>query len=308
MLAKICLAGIYRIAYKFHHLICLKPGKPLEHARLVVVGSHLAGGAGKTPFCAWLAENLHSGALAPACTEPSRHGPRIAILCHSAAADEAKMLREKLPFATVVTTSNRYRTAHELDRDFDFIICDDGFEDTRLTGATVIRLDRDVPGDVPCDAHNNNPSDVSKSLPRHIRDLVPAGKYRSLAQDHAMPALALGPADVQHRISGIVNAAGSPCPALPIAVCGIGDPERFRKDLADYGTAPSKLIATPDHCKNFEKHLLQAIREGHHAVITEKDSTRLRNEIRQNPDVFVARQQTTVSGTAFQAISALFSK
>jgi tetraacyldisaccharide 4'-kinase len=289
MLAKICLAGIYRIAYKFHHLICLKPGKPLEHARLVVVGSHLAGGAGKTPFCAWLAENLHSGALAPACTEPSRPGPRIAILCHSAAADEAKMLREKLPFATVVTTSNRYRTAHELDRDFDFIICDDGFEDTRLTGATVIRLDR---GD----------------LPRHIRDLVPAGKYRSLAQDHAKPALALGPADVQHRISGIVNAAGSPCPALPIAVCGIGDPERFRKDLADYGTAPSKLIATPDHCKNFEKHLLQAIREGHHAVITEKDSTRLRNEIRQNPAVFVARQQTTVSGTAFQAISALFSK
>ena len=289
MLAKICLAGIYRIAYKFHHLICLKPGKPLEHARLVVVGSHLAGGAGKTPFCAWLAENLHSGALAPACTEPSRHGLRIAILCHSAAADEAKMLREKLPFATVVTTSNRYRTAHELDRDFDFIICDDGFEDTRLTGTTVIRLDRDI-------------------LPRHIRDLVPAGKYRSLAQDHAKPALALGPAHVQHSISGIVNAAGSPCPALPIAVCGIGDPERFRKDLADYGTAPSKLIATPDHCKNFEKHLLQAIREGHHAVITEKDSTRLRDEIRQNPAVFVARQQTTVSGTAFQAISALFSK
>lgn len=289
MLAKICLAGIYRIAYKFHHLICLKPGKPLEHARLVVVGSHLAGGAGKTPFCAWLAENLHSGALAPACTEPSRPAPKIAILCHSAAADEAKMLREKLPFATVVTTSNRYRTAHELDRDFDFIICDDGFEDTRLTGATVIRLDRDI-------------------LPRHIRDLVPAGKYRSLAQDHAKPALALGPADVQHRISGIVNAAGSPCPALPIAVCGIGDPERFRKDLADYGTAPSKLIATPDHCKNFEKHLLQAIREGHHAVITEKDSTRLRDEIRQNPAVFIARQQTTVSGTAFQAISALFSK
>ena len=289
MLAKICLAGIYRIAYKFHHLICLKPGKPLEHARLVVVGSHLAGGAGKTPFCAWLAENLHSGALAPACTEPSRPGPRIAILCHSAAADEAKMLREKLPFATVVTTSNRYRTAHELDRDFDFIICDDGFEDTRLTGAIVIRLDRDI-------------------LPRHICDLVPAGKYRSLAQDHAKPALALGPADVQHRISGIVNAAGTPCPALPIAVCGIGDPERFRKDLADYGTAPSKLIATPDHCKNFEKHLLQAIREGHHAVITEKDSTRLRNEIRQNPAVFVARQQTSVSNAAFQAISALFSK
>ena len=107
MFAKICLAGIYRIAYKLHHLVCLKPGKPLTHARLIVVGSHLVGGAGKTPFSAWLAANLHEGKLGEPCDT-------IAILCHSSATDEAEMLREKLPFATVVATGNRYRTAHQL--------------------------------------------------------------------------------------------------------------------------------------------------------------------------------------------------
>ena len=278
----LALAGIYYIAYKVHHLFCLRQGKPLTHARLVIVGSHLAGGAGKTPFCAWLAQHLHNGTFGT----PYKN---IAILCHKAAQDEAMMLRNKLPFATVVATGNRYRTAHELDRDFDIIVCDDGFEDTRLVGATVIRLDRDV-------------------LPRRIRDLVPAGKYRSLAQDHEKPALALGPADIRFRISGIVNAAGTTCPALPIAVCGIGDPERFRSDLDAYGTPPARLVAAPDHCKNFETLLLEAIRDGQCAVITEKDAARLSEGTVQNSSVFVARQETSVSDEAFEAISALFSK
>ena len=298
----LALAGIYYIAYKVHHRFCLRQGKPLTHARLVIVGSHLAGGAGKTPFCAWLAQHLHNGTFGT----PYKN---IAILCHKAAQDEAMMLRNKLPFATVVATGNRYRTAHELDRDFDVIICDDGFEDTRLVGATVIRLDRDVrgnvPGDVPGDVPENTPD---KILPRRIRDLVPAGKYRSLAQDHEKPALALGPADIRFRISGIVNAAGTTCPALPIAVCGIGDPERFRSDLDAYGTPPARLVAAPDHCKNFETLLLEAIRDGQCAVITEKDAARLSEGTVQNSSVFVARQETSVSDEAFEAISALFSK
>ena len=292
------LAFCYRIVYKLHHLVCLKPGKPLTHARLVIVGSHLAGGAGKTPFCAWLAQHLHNGTFGT----PYKN---IAILCHKAAQDEAMMLRNKLPFAAVVATGNRNRTAHELDRDFDVIICDDGFEDTRLVGATVIRLDRDVPCDVHRDVPENTPD---KILPRRIRDLVPAGKYRSLAQDHEKPALALGPADIRFRISGIVNAAGTTCPALPIAVCGIGDPERFRSDLDAYGTPPARLVAAPDHCKNFETLLLEAIRDGQCAVITEKDAARLSEGTVQNSSVFVARQETSVSDEAFEAISALFSK
>ena len=95
---------------------------------------------------------------------------------------------------------------------------------------------------------------------------------------------------------------------IPIAVCGIGDPERFRSDLDAYGTPPARLVAAPDHCKNFETLLLEAIRDGQCAVITEKDAARLSEGTVQNSSVFVARQETSVSDEAFEAISALFSK
>ena len=158
-------AACYRVAYKLHHCLCLRPGKPLAHAQLIVVGSFMAGGAGKTPFTAWLAQFILENA-------------RIAILCHSKAQDEAEMLRQQfagLPQVHIIATSNRYTTAHEIDRDYDYIICDDGFEDTRLVNAFTIRLDWDEP-------------------PAHIADLLPAGKNRSLLQDHDEPAIRVRPA------------------------------------------------------------------------------------------------------------------
>ena len=135
-------ALIYRALYKLHHWLFLRPGKPLAHAKLIVVGSFLAGGAGKTPFVVWLAEHLknHSVNLSKA-TE----GAKIAVLCHAKACDEFELLKKKLPWATVVATPNRYKTARELDLDFDYIICDDGFEDSRLRPAWTVRLDWSEP-------------------------------------------------------------------------------------------------------------------------------------------------------------------
>mgnify|MGYP003484664899 CR=1 FL=1 len=137
----LALAGIYYIAYKVHHRFCLRQGSPLGHARLIVVGSFLAGGAGKTPFVAWLAQFISKNDAAG----KKGAAPRIAILCHDRAQDEAAMLRQKfagMPQVHVIATPNRYRSAHALDSDYDFIICDDGFEDSRLAGAITIRLDR----------------------------------------------------------------------------------------------------------------------------------------------------------------------
>ena len=104
------LALIYRILYKLHHWLFLRPGKPLAHAKLIVVGSFLAGGAGKTPFTIWLANHIVS----------LYKNKKIAVLCHARAQDEFELLKEKLPWATVVATPNRYRTAQELDNDCDY--------------------------------------------------------------------------------------------------------------------------------------------------------------------------------------------
>ena len=121
----LALAGIYYIAYKVHHRFCLRQGSPLGHARLIVVGSFLAGGAGKTPFVAWLAQFISAGNDGSS-SAAGKEGaaPRIAILCHDRAQDEAAMLRQKfasMPQVHVIATPNRYRSAHEIDRDYDFI-------------------------------------------------------------------------------------------------------------------------------------------------------------------------------------------
>lgn len=274
----LALAGIYYIAYKVHHRFCLRQGSPLGHARLIVVGSFLAGGAGKTPFVAWLAQFISENGAAP----------RIAILCHDRAQDEAAMLRQKfagMPQVHVIATPNRYRSAHEIDRDYDFIICDDGFEDSRLAGATTIRLDR-------------------AGTPQRIADLVPAGKNRSLPRDHEEPAVTLGQGDIRFRIGRIANAGNEPCPAGPVAICGIGDPERFRQDLASYGIEPAGFIARPDHDRRFEQTIMKFLAQGASLVMTEKDFARLPEKWRLHPNVFVAYQEIEVSAPAAEAIRA----
>jgi tetraacyldisaccharide 4'-kinase len=289
----LALAGIYYIAYKVHHRFCLRQGSPLGHARLIVVGSFLAGGAGKTPFVAWLAQFISANDAAGKDGNSSAAGkkgaaPRIAILCHDRAQDEAAMLRQKfadMPQVHVIATPNRYRSAHEIDRDYDFIICDDGFEDSRLAGAITIRLDR-------------------AGTPQRIADLVPAGRNRSLPRDHEEPAVTLGQGDIRFRIGRIANAGNEPCPAGPVAICGIGDPERFRQDLASYGIEPAGFIARPDHDRRFEQTIMKFLAQGASLVMTEKDFARLPEKWRLHPNVFVAYQEIEVSAPAAEAIRA----
>lgn len=314
-LPKLFAQALYRSAYKLHHALFLRPGKPLDHARLAIVGSYLVGGAGKTPFCAWLAQFLNSthaagdatttattnAAIDTAATDAAGSTPRIAILCHAKAQDEAKMLREKLPFVTVIATSNRYTTAHEIDSEFDYIICDDGFEDTRLTGAVTMLLDWQIP----CDG---------------IRDLIPAGPCRSLAKDHDTPTLSLrctgdgssSDKDVRFSIEKIVNscgidlrdeiANGKQALRRPILVTGLGNGNRFENDLLSAGVAPSEKIFRRDHDPHFEKIILSVLKRGNPVVVSEKDKARLTSETAQNPQIFVARQKTEVSAAAKTAI------
>ena len=276
------VARCYHVAYKLHHRLCLRPGKPLAHAQLIVVGSYLAGGAGKTPFTAWLAQYISTQFISAQFIQKNSAGstgkesagkecagekpaaPRIAILCHRKAKDEVAMLRQQLAGSShiqVYATGNRYRTALELDKNFDYVICDDGFEDTRLVNAKVISLDWGEP-------------------PTHIADLLPAGKCRSLLQDHDAPALILQ--------------CGEPA--------DIGNPERFRENLAAFGISPAEFVARPDHDKHFEQIINRLTTRGKTVIITAKDANRLPCSLINNPRIFTAYQQVNISE---QAISRL---
>lgn len=290
------LTLIYRALYKLHHWIFLRPGKPLAHAKLIVVGSFLAGGAGKTPFVAWLAEHLknHSVNLSK-----TAKGVKVAVLCHAKARDEFGFLKRKLPWATVVATPNRYKTAHQLDWDFDYIICDDGFEDSRLRPAFTVRLDWTKP-------------------PRKLCDLWPAGPNRSLVQDHLPADVVLKcygeRPDVEFSISEIVNGEGE---QLDInggagngetaagsgmwALCGIGNPERFFRDVECFGVKVARKVVRPDHDRHFEGAVRNALKMARCVLMTEKDFVRLGEDLQKSPRVYRCVQ--TVEADFGQAFS-----
>ena len=273
------LALAYRLLYKLHHWLFLRPGKPLSHAKLIVVGSFLAGGAGKTPFVIWLANHIVS----------LSETKKVAVLCHAKAADELELLKAKLPWATVVATSNRYRTARELDSQFDYIICDDGFEDTRLRPAYTVRLDWGAP-------------------PRRWRDLWPAGPNRSLVQDHPQSDLVLrcdgeNP-DVTFSIAEIVNGAGETLDVVGLgepakcyemwAVCGIGNPERFFRDLENFGVKVERTVVRPDHDCRYDRALKIILETAPAVLLTEKDYMRLGSDLRNSPRVYRCVQKVEI--------------
>ena len=290
---RLVLATCYRALYRLHHAICLRPGKPLGHSRLVVVGSYRTGGAGKTPFCTWLAETL------------SAQGKRVAILCHEYAYDEAAMLREHFaadPKVKIFTTRNRYRLAHELDRtkEFDFILCDDGFEDSRLVGATTFVL-------------------RWQHGPTRLCELWPLGNARSLAKDHSSHRSGhtveircnATASKIRFILDNITNRKGEDLRSVQGAAhyrqinifCGIGDPNRLCNDIREQGIAISGKTFLKDHDRCFSNKLNKALQENPQSafVITEKDAARLDNGTGKplpRPDnLYIARQKTIVDET-----------
>ena len=265
----------YRVAYLLHHAICLRPGKPLRHSRLIVVGAYRTGGAGKTPFCTWLTETL------------AAQDKRVAILCHEYAYDEAAMLRKHFhtnPRVEVFETRNRYRLAHELDqaKKFDFILCDDGFEDSRLAGAVTFVL-------------------LWERAPVKIQNLWPLGNSRSLAKDHPSDCIEIhctgNDPDLRFIIDKITNRDEDALKTEVNVFCGIGDPERFCHDIRAQGITIASTTFLKDHDRNFAQRLLQEIAAHPEQafVISEKDAERFRILHGTAPDlpqnIYIARQK-----------------
>lgn len=272
------LAVLYRIGYAVHHKLCLAPGRPTEHAQVLIVGSYRIGGAGKTPFCAWLASELCG------------MGKKVAVLCHAAAQDEAALLKNKLPDCTVIATRNRYETAHEIDAQYDVILCDDGFEDSRLQFAKAICLEW---GDEP----------------QGITDLFPAGRARSLATDHKNIALRLecagAEADIRFYIQQVRNSRGDSPDAPATIIAGIGDPERFFRDAERAGLHTNGTIALRDHGKDIRDKAAELLDKGLPVVMTEKDACRLDDKTCQHCNLFVAVQAVDITPDARQKVLAL---
>ncbi|MCL1956189.1 MAG: tetraacyldisaccharide 4'-kinase [Fibromonadales bacterium] len=261
-LFSLILALLWRFGYLIDSKTRLAPKKKRHFKTpLIGVGSLLAGGAGKTPYVAFLAKEFRA------------RGFRLAILCKNTG--DENLWFEKNGFE--VFTGNRFELCEKLDGKYDVLISDDGLEDRRLSHAFWVCL-------------------TWGESAENLSDIIPCGNCRSLWRDH--PEIACvkkcameweenaKTADLVFKMEKPQNYCGEILPENSeiIALAGIARSHRFFEGLEKkYSIA--KKIKCKDHSKNIQKIAMQVLKLGLPVVITEKDAVKLNL---QNKNIFVA--------------------
>lgn len=225
-----------------------RAGRPV-----VSVGNITAGGVGKTPFVAWLAQRFIN------------RGRRVALLSRGYGAsagpnDEARVLTDLLPSTPHYQGADRVALARQAESSADVLLLDDGFQHRRLG------RDLDI---VLIDA--TTPFGYGRLLPRGLLrepigslsranlivltrvDLITDDDRRVIRRQVRLVAPHAAWAEVAFRPTTLRSAAGTTAPAATLigrrvaAFCGIGNPEGFRRTLAGLGAEIVSFRAFPDH-------------------------------------------------------------
>ncbi len=273
-LLRVLLACVYRIGFCVMRLLRFRAKTPLQKSQVVIVGSFLAGGAGKTPLVQQMAKIF------------LEQNKSVVILCHRAAWDEFRMLQSTTRGVSVLSTADRFRMAQKIDGKWDVILCDGGLEDSRFVNANVFVL---------------RWNETANSL----TDLIPAGPCVSLEKDHpdALPikcfrsSIESGRLAVAYSIESIQNFRGESLTFnSPVAiVTGIGMPERFTKDVLEFGLSVKRKIFLRDHSKGYGKVLRKELKKSLPIVLTEKDFARLDSSEKENPFLYVAKERVQMN-------------
>lgn len=241
---------------------------------VIVVGNVTAGGTGKTPLVAWLAARLRALGYRPAIVSRgyggTAGGAPVAVTAASDAAtvgDEPVLLARRAGCPVVVDRDRARAAARAAADGADVVIADDGLQHYALARDLEIAV---VDGER---GFGNG-------------RLLPAGPLREPVARLDRVALVLrnggvatpGVPRFELRATGAVRLAdGSTRPlaefagARAWAVAGIGNPARFRAELARHGVE-AVPVAVPDHGRVDLAGL--ARREPLPVLMTEKDAVK----------------------------------
>lgn len=280
---KLLLAYIFRFFYNVDKWTRLRKKSPLKKSHLWVIGSVRIGGAGKTPITLELASLLQ------------KNNSSVAVLLHNSAQDEARLFKKKNTSLAIFLTSNRSKTALKLDGKYDYILCDDGFEDKRLLPDKKIFLD-------------------FGEKANSIKDLFPHGNCRSLKKDHnditnTWTCSGKNP-DCKFSIEKIISSKdyfeskqNAPIARLQNAsiACAIGDPKRFEQDIKNCKVQIAQKYFFRDHSRNFEQKIEKILHQDTPLIITEKDAMRIQTH-KQNKNLFIACQKTELAASILKPL------
>lgn len=263
------LAFLYGAALVARHALEPRPVHP--GIPVICIGNVTTGGTGKTPMTAWTVARLRD------------LGRRPAILTRGYGGDEPALLRLACPGTPVVEEGNRVEGARRARLEgADALVLDDGFQHTALARDLDIVL---VDATDPWGGGHLLPWGLLREPPQALgraravvltrSDQVPPSALDALrAEVRALAPRAIL-AEAVHAPEG-----GETLQGLRLfGVCGIGNPEAFRRTLAGLGTVAG-FRAFRDH-HPFDAGDVDAVNRaaadaGAQAVVcTEKDAVKL---------------------------------
>ncbi|HYH78752.1 MAG TPA: tetraacyldisaccharide 4'-kinase, partial [Longimicrobium sp.] len=259
---------------------------------VISVGNIGVGGAGKTPFAAWVAARLREWGRTPG------------IALRGYGEDEVILHRELNPGVHVATAARRVEAARELAAaGCDVVVLDDGFQHRRLArDLDIVLIAVETwsrhPRLLPRGPWREDLSALGRAdvvvLTRKSASAARAGEVAgevSLVAGKAVAVCHLA-AD---RLAGLHGGEQAPVDSLAgrevVAVAGLGMPAPFFDTLRQAG-ATVEEAAYPDHHPFSAADALRIVSRamGRPIVITRKDAVKLRPLFSPSPEVLVLEQ------------------
>ncbi|GIU75493.1 MAG: hypothetical protein KatS3mg004_2580 [Bryobacteraceae bacterium] len=263
---------------------------------VISVGNLAMGGTGKTPMVRWLCRELAARGLRPAVLTRgygrSERAPVAALPGESlpveATGEEAQMVLGD-GFAAVAVGADRAAARRLLEegRGYrpDVYVLDDGFQHwamrRELDIVLVDALDPFRGGVFPRGRLREPFSALERADAIVITRAEPGRTYAGLVEEirrhnRQAPLFFARFAAERPRLPEGVR---------PGAFCGIGQPEGFRRTLAELGIEPAFFRAFPDHWRHGKQEIEEMFRLAPVLLTTEKDLWNLPAELRGHPAI-----------------------
>jgi tetraacyldisaccharide 4'-kinase len=248
---------------------------------VVSVGNLTFGGTGKTPFVEFLVRRLRFEGRRPGVLSRGygRRSKGVVVVSRGEGplvgadegGDEPVAIARRVPSVPVVVAEKRSEAARAaLDLGADLLILDDGYQHLALRrDVDLLLLDAADPfggGKLPPAGRLREPlsalarADAVVFTRVNRAEISPEARLQLDRWNRGAPVFT-----VRIRPAGLWDERGSPVTASQltarrfVAVCGIANPARFARSLAELDLSPEELLAFPDHHR-YDRRDLERIR------------------------------------------------